>query len=94
MSRCIFLADYSIASLTGSSQSLVKADGTRSMILVHNPGVNNIGVTIGATAAIGSAGTVTLVPNGTMTFEIDGIPQNAFQVIGTAGQPVTCWTSP
>jgi hypothetical protein len=95
MSRVVTLVDYSISSLTGSSQSLVSKDSTRSFILVHNPGSANIGVNpTGGTAAIGSAGTITLVPNGTMTFNIDGIPANAMTVIGTSGNPVTVITSP
>lgn len=95
MSRTILLTDHSIASLTGSSQAMIPQDMTRSMVLVHNPASVNAGVNpTGGTAAIGSAGTITLVPNGTMTFNIDGIPGNAMTCIGTSTNPLTVVTSP
>ena len=49
---------------------------------------------VGGTAAIGGAATFTLVPNGSMTFNIDGVPGNAITVIGTSGQSLACVASP
>ena len=95
MSRCVFLADYSITSLTGSSQTLVGKDMSRSFIMIQNTGNANVGVNlVGGTAAIGGAATFTLVPNGSMTFNIDGVPGNAITVIGTSGQSLACVASP
>ena len=95
MSRCLQLVDYSIASLTGASQVALAFCGWRSFLMIHNPGSANAGINpTGGVAAVGSAGTITLVPNGTMTFNIDGVPQNAITVVGTAGQPLTVLASP
>ena len=95
MSRVVTVADYSITSLSGSSQSLLAKDGTRSYLLIQNTGNANVGVNLaGGTAAIGGTGTITLVPNGSLTFNIDSIPANAINVIGTAGQPLVCLASP
>lgn len=93
--RTVILTDQSIASLSGSSQTLLNADMTRSFIMIENTGNANIGVNpTGGTAAIGGTGTFTIVANGSMTFETGSIPGNKFTVIGTAGQPVACVTSP
>lgn len=88
-------ADRSIASLSGSSQSLLSQDMTRSFVMVHNPGNATIAVNpTGGTAALNTAGSFNITVNGTMTFNTGSIPGNAMTVIGTAGQPVTCITSP
>jgi len=97
------LSDCSIASLSGSSQSL----GTlttlaahafnRKYLLVCNTGAtgDNVGVNfVGTTAALGGTGTVTLVPGACKEFSTSGQlpqpPSNAVTVIGTSGQPVLC----
>lgn len=95
MSRTVLLSDHTITSLSGSSQSLVGKDMTRSFLMIENTGNANIGVNlVGGTAAIGGAGTATIVANGALIFETDSIPGNAITVIGTAGQPVACFTVP
>ena len=89
------LIDKSISSLSGSSQLLMAENETRGALLIMNTGTNNIGIAFAplgstATAAIGSAGTYTIVPNGSYVGGDGGfIPTNAVYVIGTAGQPVT-----
>ena len=93
------LVDKSIASLSGSSELLMAENETRGALLIMNTGTNNIGIAFAplggtATAAIGSAGTYTLVPG--RAYEPDGgfVPSNAIYVIGTLGQPVTCsWSA-
>lgn len=95
MNRTVLIADHSISSLTGSSQSLVAQDMTRSFIMIENVGNNLVGVNpTGGTATIGSAGTFTINPSGSLTFSIDSIPGNAMTVTGTSGQPVSCVTNP
>ena len=90
------LVDKSISSLSGSSQLLMAENETRGALYIMNVGSSNIGIAfapIGSTAtaaAIGSSGTYTLVPNGSLTAGDGGfVPVNAIYVIGTAGQPVT-----
>ena len=98
-SSSVGLVDASISSLSGSSQLLVAENNTRTGLLIMNVGSANIGIAFAplggtATAAIGSAGTYTLVPG--RAYEPDGgfVPSNAIYVIGTAGQPVTCsWSA-
>lgn len=93
--QTIINSDHSIASLSGSSQALLSQDMTRSFVMVHNCGNSTIAVNpTGGTAALNTAGSFNIVANGTMTFNTGSIPGNAMTVIGTAGQPVTCITSP
>lgn len=85
--------DSSIASLSGVSQTLLAADDGRSYILIQNTGANNIGVNLaGGAAAFGAVGTVTLQPLDSYE-PVGKVPTNAITVIGTAGQPVACFTS-
>lgn len=90
--------------MSGSSQSLGTAYTlgskvyTRRYLLICNTGAtgDNVGVNYaGGTAAIGGAGTLTLVPGsckefssaaGTLPFP----PSNNINVIGTSSQPVLC----
>jgi hypothetical protein len=99
-SSSVGLVDASISSLSGSSQLLIAENNTRTGLLIMNVGTDNIGIAFAplgdgvATAAIGSAGTYTLVPG--RAYEPDGgfVPSNAIYVIGTAGQPVTAsWSA-
>lgn len=93
--RTVVVNDNSIASLSGSSQQIVPANATRSLLIFFNDGNANAGINLaGGTAVIGGAGTITLVPNGSMTFVTGSIPENAINVIGTSGQPLVCLTSP
>lgn len=82
------VVDYSIASLSGSSQQLFPDVGSRGCIerFVHNCGSGNIGINLtGGTAAIGSGGTITLAAGGSWYGKIT----SKITVIGTAAQPVT-----
>jgi hypothetical protein len=85
-------ADKSILSLSGSSQQLVAADETRVYLFIQNTGNANVGVNIaGGAAALLGTGTATLIPNASWTFDIS-IPLGPVTVIGTAGQPLVCFT--
>ncbi len=93
--RTVHLVDHSIASLTGSSQNLVPQDMTRVYLHIANVGNANVGINLlGGTAAIGTFGTIVLTANGSITYNTGSIPGNAISIIGTAGQPITCVTSP
>ena len=96
------VVDSSIASLTGSSQTLMAEDDTRGALVIHNCGLSNAlaiaFVPLGAlpssvTAALGAAGSYNIAPGG--YFPIGGgfIPTNAIVVAGTAGQPVSAFKS-
>lgn len=97
-------ADCSIASLSGSSQSLgtafalgSKAYNRKYLLICNNGTTNNVGVNFaGGTAAIAGAGTLTLVPGSCKEFSaqpnlLPQPPSNAVNVIGTSGQPVLCY---
>lgn len=93
--RTVTITDSSISSLSGSSQLGLAASANRSYIHIFNCGNANVGVNLsGGAAVIGGAGTDTLVPNGQINFSEGSIPQNAINVIGTAGQPLTIQSSP
>ena len=93
--RAIITSDHSISSLGASSGTLIAKDMTRVFLHIFNSGADNVGVNLtGGTAAIGAAGTSTIVPNGSITFNQGSIIGNPVTVIGTQGQPVTCVTSP
>lgn len=95
-------ADCSIASLSGSSQTLGTAFtlGThaynRKYLLICNTGTSNVGVNLtGGTAALSGAGTMTLVPGSCKeyasgTTQLPNPPANGVAVIGTSSQPVLC----
>lgn len=81
--------DKSITSLTGASQAAIGVNGNRRFLLIENTGAANVGVNLaGGTAAIGGTGTLTLPAGAALLFD-DWVPQNAINVIGTAGQPLT-----
>lgn len=89
------LVDYSIGSPTGSSQSLLAFNATRTFLIIHNPdATHSLAFTIGATAAVNTGGSFTLLPGGTLLLDQKVAP-NAFKVICTMGSAgVTCWANP
>lgn len=83
------VVDRSIASLSGASQSLfpdVGADGCVERF-VHNPDpANSIAINlVGGTAALNTAGSITIEPHGFWSGRVSG----AITVIGTVGSGVT-----
>lgn len=98
-------ADCSIASLSGSSQTLGTAytlgtNPNRKYLLICNNTSSasaNVGVNLsGGTAALNGAGTITLSQGACLEFSTSpggGLPlppANGVRVIGTAAQPVMC----
>lgn len=92
--------DCSIASMSGSSQALLSATNfQRKYLLICNTGAtgDNVGVNFaGGTAAIGGAGTITLVPGACKEYSVSNAslsnpPSNIINVIGTSTQPVACY---
>jgi hypothetical protein len=83
------ITDRSIASLSGSSQTLFNDVGLRSITerFVHNASsANSIAINLtGGTAALNTAGSLTLGPGGFWS----GRVSSKITIIGTAGQPVT-----
>lgn len=79
--------DRTIASTSGSSQTLMPANAARHSLTIVNTGNANCGVNpTGGTAAIGAAGTITLAPLGAYTPRIPTL--SAVTVICTAAQPI------
>jgi hypothetical protein len=79
--------DRSIASTSGSSQTLMAANASRHSMTIENTGNANCGVSpTGGTAVIGGAGTLTLAPLGAYAPRVPS--QSAITVICTAGQPI------
>ena len=79
--------DRTITSATGASQTLMAANAARHSLTVENTGNANCGVNpTGGTAAIGGAGTLTLVPNGSYQPRIPSV--SAVTIICTSSQPI------
>ena len=81
----------SIANLSGSSQTLMAANAAREILIIQNVAANNIGVNLaGGTAAIGTAGTITLPAGASLTLD-NSPPVGAITIIGTANDDVTAF---
>jgi hypothetical protein len=79
--------DRTITSATGSSQQMMAANASRHSLTIVNTGSSNCGVhPTGGTAAIGGAGTITLVPTGAYTPRVPTL--SAVTVICTSTQPI------
>lgn len=79
--------DRTITSATGASQTVMSANANRHSLTIVNSGTANCGINpTGGTAALGGAGTLTLVPNGAYTPRIPSL--SAITAICTAGQPL------
>lgn len=79
--------DRTIASATGSSQTVMTANAARHSLTIENTGTANCGVNpTGGTAIIGGAGTLTLFPGGSYSPRIP--PLAAVTAICTSTQPL------
>lgn len=79
--------------VSNSSATILAADKKRRLLLIQNVDPDeDLGVNPqGGTAAIGTAGTVTLVPNASITFNGKDVPQNAMTGICESGTcQITC----
>lgn len=87
----ITYTDKTITSATGSSQTLAATNASRKSILIKN-GANQTGVNIlGGTAAIGGAGTLTLLPYETLYLSGADCPVGAITVISTAAAYISAF---
>lgn len=81
----------SIANLSGTSQTLMAANANRRHLLIQNVAANNMGVNLaGGTAAIGTAGTITLAAGASLEIW-DTPPIGAITIIGTVNDDVTAY---
>lgn len=79
--------DRTIASASGASQQIMAANASRHSLTIENTGNANCGVNpTGGTAAIGTAGTITLAPLGAYSPRVPTL--SAVTVICTAAQPI------
>lgn len=87
------LNDCSVASLTGSSQSMLSANGQRQFLLIVNNSTTNTAYVnlAGGTAAANGTGTISLGVNASYLATRPNVPTNKITVIGTSGQPVACF---
>lgn len=87
----VALTNRSIANLSGASETLMAANAGRSTLFIQNIAANNMGINLfNGTAAIGTAGTLTLVPGATLSID-SNCPVGAITIIGTANDDVTAW---
>lgn len=78
------LTNRSITNLTTASLQVVAANASRKYLVIQNVNSVNIGCSIG-TAAIGTSGTITLLPNASWTFEGNYVYTGAINCIGASG---------
>lgn len=87
------VADHSIASMSGSSQTLLPAGQSGKWTKIFNP-VTNDPITVnlaGGAAAPGGVGCIT-IPGGSGE-SLPFVPANAVTCIGTTGQTLVCQTA-
>ena len=83
--------DRSIANLSGSSETLMAANTARRILIVVNESATAIAVNLtGGTAALNTAGSVTLSPGGNLVIDTYP-PTSLIKVIGTANADVTAY---
>lgn len=88
------LKDRSINNLATSSIQLLPPEVNRKYLLIENTSAVNIGLAIQPQAAsIGSSGTITIVPTGSLVFETNFCPTNGFNIISASGSgnTVSVW---
>lgn len=81
------------STLSTSSATILQRNEQRKAFMIQNISAVNVGINIlGTAAAIGTAGTITLVPNGQLSAEGADCPKNGFTGIGASGTPaLTVW---
>lgn len=78
-------------SATTSSAAVLAANPQRRALLIQNISSVNVGISTG-TAAIGTAGTLTLAAGASLAFDGPTCPQDAFNAISASGTaPLTIW---
>lgn len=86
------LADCSIASLSGSTQSLVAKNTQRKYLLIFNSGANPAYVNLtGGVAATSGVSSIPLSAGSSLLINGPTLDTSAASVIGTASQPITCY---
>ena len=86
----ITYADKTVTSATGASQTIAAANAGRKSLIIKTGG-SNTGVNIlGGTAAIGGAGTVTLLPFEPMVLDGASCPLGAITIISTSTAYISC----
>lgn len=86
------LADCSISSLSGSSQTIIAANPQRKYLMIFNSGANTAYVNLsGGTAATSGASSIVLGVGSSIVISGNQIDTSAAKVIGTAAQPLTCY---
>lgn len=89
-------ADPQLVNLSKSvstAAEIIPADRNRRYLLIQNVCASNIGISpTGTTPAIGTAGTVTLLPGGSLELTGVNVPHNAINAISASGTcGITIW---
>lgn len=83
--------DRSIANLTGASETLMAANTSRRILIVHNPSANPMAVNlVGGTAALNAAGSIELAAGERLVLD-NCPPTGAITIIGTLNDDVTAY---
>lgn len=83
--------DRSLASLTGSSQTLMASNANRRILLIYNIGATAVAINLtGGTASMTVGGSVVLVAGGTIILN-SYPPTSAITIIGTLAASVTAY---
>lgn len=86
------LVDCSVSSLSGSSQALVAKNPQRKYLMIFDSGANPVYVNLaGGTASSSGVSSIPVAVGGSVVISGDYIDTTAATVIGTSGQPVTCF---
>lgn len=85
------IQDASASIGSGSSVTLLAADGNRTFLFIANGhATQTVGVNLsGGTALIGGAGTITLAAGGSLLFDF-GVPTNAITAIASGSATPVC----
>ncbi len=81
----------SITSLSGASETLMAANASRRILLIHNEGATSVTVNlVGGTAVAGVGGNITLTAGQQLKLDVYP-PTSAITVIGTATGDITAF---
>lgn len=86
------LSSVSVQNLgSGSFANAIPANANRRYLMIHNPSGVNFAIepTGTSSAAVGGFGCVTLVPNGSLTYENNFVPVNGMAACGSSGLGLT-----
>lgn len=87
------LRDCGISSMSGASQSIAVANPNRRFLGIYNTGNASVYVNVaGGTAANTGISSIIVTSGSSLIFQgANGVNRNAVTILGTSGQPVSCF---